>query len=116
MATLNIRALPLATRKANRDAVYRAMYLDPQAYAANLRRLYDTDADARDTIIRHILSRNAQTNKVARAGQLIAEKVYQCPGKWAAQSWHKLTDLQKFTIDTEVRKALSLLPPVIKTK
>ena len=115
MTTVNIRALPLKTRQANRDAVYRAMYLDPQAYAANLRRLYDTDTDARDTIVRHILG-NSRCNKVARAGQLIAEKVYQCPGEWAAQSWHKLTWLQKFTIDTEVHKALSLLPPVIKTK
>ena len=113
MTTLNIRALPLATRQANRDAVYRAMYLDPQAYAANLRRLYDTDADARDTIVRHILGQT-RCNRVARAGQLIAEKVYQCPGKWAAQSWHKLTQLQKFTIDTEVHKALSLLPPLVK--
>ena len=114
MATINIRALPLATRQANRDAVYRAMYLDPQAYAANLRRLYDTDADARDTIIRHILGRNARTNKVARAGQLIAEKVYQCPGEWAAQSWHKLTWLQKFTIDNAVNDVLKALPPVVK--
>ena len=114
MATLNIRALPLATRQANRDAVYRAMYLDPQAYAANLRRLYDTDADARDTIVRHILAKNAQTNKVARAGQLIAEKVYQCPGGWAAQSWHKLTQIQKFFIDKAVHDALNLLPPVVK--
>lgn len=116
MATLNIRALPLKTRQANREAVYRAMWRDPQAYAANLHRLYDTDADARDTIIRHILSRNAQTNKIARAGQLIAEKVYQCPGEWAAQSWHKLTQLQKFTIDNAVRDALGELPAVVKTK
>lgn len=114
MATLNIRALPLATRQANRQAVYEAMRDDPQGYAANLRRLYDTDADARDTIIRHILAKNAQTNKVARAGQLIAEKVYQCPGEWAAQSWHKLTALQKNTIDAEVYRALSLLPPLVK--
>ena len=116
MATLNIRALPLKTRQANRDAVYRAMYLDPQAYAANLRRLYDTDADARDTIVRHILGTRANANKVARAGQLIAEKVYQCPSEWAAQSWHKLTQLQKFTIDNAVRDALGELPAVVKTK
>ena len=115
MATVNNRALPLATRQANREAVYRAMYLDPQAYAANLRRLYDTDADAHDTIIRHILAR-PRCNRVARAGQLIAEKVYQCPGEWAAQSWHKLTQLQKFFIDKAVHDALNLLPPVVKTK
>lgn len=115
MTSLNIRALPLKTRQANRNAVYRAMYLDPQEYAANLRRLYDIDPDARDTIVRHILG-NSRCNKVARAGQLIAEKVYQCPGEWAAQSWHKLTQLQKFTIDKAVHDALGELPAVVKTK
>jgi len=108
MSTINIRALPLATRQANRDAVYTAMYRDADAYAAHLQTLYDTDSDAKQRITR-ILAARANANKVAQAGQLIAEQCYQCPGEFAAQAWHKLTTLQKFTIDSAVHRALSLL-------
>lgn len=92
----NIHTLPLAVRQANREAVREAMANEPYTYARKLSGIL-SDAFDGPTARRNIGSPNA--NRIARAGQMVAEKFYRCPGSWAAQAWHKLTAEQKRVID-----------------
>lgn len=92
----NLYTLPLAVRQANREAVRQAMADEPYTYARKLSGLL-SDAFDGPMARRNIGTPNA--NRIARAGQLVAEKFYHCPGSWAAQAWHKLTAEQKRGID-----------------
>lgn len=92
----NLYALPLAVRQANREAVRQAMANEPYTYARKLSGIL-SDAFDGPTARRNIGAPNA--NRIARAGQMVAEKFYRCPGSWAAQAWHKLTAEQKRIID-----------------
>lgn len=92
----NLYALPLAERQAAREKVHQAMADEPHTYARKLSGLL-SDAFDGPVARRNIGRPNA--NRIARAGQMVAEKFYRCPGGWAAQAWHKLTAEQKRIID-----------------
>ena len=99
----NINTLPLAVRQANREAVREAMANEPYTYARKLSGILSDVFDG-PMARRHIGAPNA--NRIARAGQMVAEKFYRCPGGWAAQAWHKLTAEQKRVIDSAFAEVL----------
>lgn len=98
----NLYNLPLATRQANREAVREAMADMPAVYGGYLRALV---AAMNESERKRVFS-TRQANRVARGGQLVAEKIYQCPGAWAAQAWKSLTAGQRYIIDREVGAVL----------
>lgn len=92
----NLYALPLAVRQAHRESVYQAIVHEPHTYARKLSGILSDVFDG-PMARRNIGLPNA--NRIARAGQMVAEKFYRCPGSWAAQAWHKLTAEHKRVID-----------------
>lgn len=105
----NAYALPLAERQANRETVRVEMAERPEAYAANLRKLYETNSEARQLVDRDILKARKGTNTVARAGQLVASEVFHCTGSWAAEAWHKLTRYEQGIIDAAFEREIERL-------